>query len=44
MNLSEYQHKAYLAAIYPDRGMCNQTSLNYCLVGLGGEAGEFQSW
>lgn len=38
--LNEYQEQAGGTAIYPSRGQKNTEAINYCLVGMGGEAGE----
>jgi NTP pyrophosphatase (non-canonical NTP hydrolase) len=40
MSLNYYQQEAGTTAIYPERGTGSRTAINYCLVGMGGEAGE----
>lgn len=43
MDLNEYQQRAKLTAIYPDKGTGNNNAIAYTILGLSGEAGELSN-
>lgn len=38
--MNEYQRRTAETAIYPYQGTSNEWAINYCILGLAGEAGE----
>lgn len=40
MDMTEFQDATLETAVYPDKGRRTRAAINYCVVGLCGEAGE----
>lgn len=43
LSLTDYQLTTMSTAIYPDAGLSTFEAMNYCLVGMAGEAGEIMN-